>query len=280
MVIRTMTQVVPTRPAVDGLRKAKVEACVLIVERWLIGRLRHRAVLQSRRAERGNRRTAPTAQRGAPIRRLGRTRRALLEELDRPALKPLADRALRVRRMAAARSASIITSRSSRITTGAHVRPRESRGAAHRAHRRDLPQRQADRRASARERQAPAHDDGRAHAVEPSPLRRMDRRAHSREAAKIGPATCRAVASSSSSEQPHPEQGFRSCLGILRLGGATAAKRVEAAAHARIDIGARPTARVKSILEHELDRRPRTNACSGRRRRSRHSNIRGPRYYH
>ena len=40
--MRTVTPVVPTRAAVATLSKAKVEQAVLIVERWLLGRLRRR----------------------------------------------------------------------------------------------------------------------------------------------------------------------------------------------------------------------------------------------
>jgi len=80
--------VLPARPR--RLRdKAKVEACVLIVERWLIGRLRNRRFhsLAKLNAAIGDLLIRLNEER--PIRRLGVTRRRLLEELDRPALKPL-----------------------------------------------------------------------------------------------------------------------------------------------------------------------------------------------
>ena len=56
--------------------------------------------------------------------------------------------------------------------------------------------------------------------------------------------------------RPHPEQGFRACLGIVRLGGPHGAERLEAAAERAIDIGARTYGSVKSILDNHLDRRP------------------------
>jgi transposase len=82
------TAVLPTRPR-RPRDKAKVEACVLIVERWLIGRLRNRVFhsLAELNAAIGDLLSRLNEER--PIRRLGRTRRQLLEELDRPALKPL-----------------------------------------------------------------------------------------------------------------------------------------------------------------------------------------------
>ena len=43
-------------------------------------------------------------------------------------------------------------------------------------------------------------------------------------------------------DRPHPEQGYRACLGIVRLAGSFGAARVEAAAERAIEIGARPMA--------------------------------------
>ena len=82
------TAVLPTRPR-RPRDKAKVEACVLIVERWLLGRLRNRIFhgLAELNAAIGDLLRRLNEER--PIRRLGRTRRQLLEELDRPALKAL-----------------------------------------------------------------------------------------------------------------------------------------------------------------------------------------------
>ena len=56
--------------------------------------------------------------------------------------------------------------------------------------------------------------------------------------------------------RPHPEQGYRACLGIVRLVGSFGAARVEAAAQRAIEIGARTYGSVKSILDSKLDRRP------------------------
>src|SRR5271165_994528 len=82
------TAILPARPY-KPRDKAKVERAVLIVERWLLGRLRRRifyslaelnaAVVEMLR-ELNDERT---------IRRLGVTRRQLLEDVDRPALKTL-----------------------------------------------------------------------------------------------------------------------------------------------------------------------------------------------
>src|ERR1700740_3338124 len=58
------------------------------------------------------------------------------------------------------------------------------------------------------------------------------------DAATIGPATT-ALCNLILDERPHPEQGFRACLGILRLARSYGGDRLEAAATRAIDIGAR-----------------------------------------
>src|SRR5258707_9482316 len=62
------------------------------------------------------------------------------------------------------------------------------------------------------------------------------------DARKIGPATA-ALCEQILEGRPHPEQGYRACLGIVRLVGSFGAARVEAAAERAIEIGApRPMA--------------------------------------
>ena len=75
------------------------------------------------------------------------------------------------------------------------------------------------------------------------------------DARKIGKATA-ALCEQILEFRPHPEQGYRACLGIVRLAGSYGAARVEAAAERAIEIGARTYGSVKSILDNKLDRRP------------------------
>ena len=79
-------------------------------------------------------------------------------------------------------------------------------------------------------------------------------------------------------QRPHPEQGFRACLGIVRLAKSYGEARVEAAAERAIAIGARTYASVKSILDKKLDRRP-AEQRAAEAPTILHANIRGPRYY-
>jgi transposase len=82
------TAVLPARPR-RPRDKAKVEQAVLIIERWLLGRLRHQTFFSLAEVNQAIARLLYRLNEELPIRRLGVTRRQLLEEIDRPALKPL-----------------------------------------------------------------------------------------------------------------------------------------------------------------------------------------------
>jgi transposase len=114
------TAILPARPR-KPRDKAKVEQAVLIVERWLLGRLRHRTFysLAEVNAAIGELLTRLNEER--PIRRLGVTRRRLLEEVDRPALKPLPVPPMSSPSGGSAASVSITTSRWRSITTAFRI---------------------------------------------------------------------------------------------------------------------------------------------------------------
>ena len=98
-----------------------------------------------------------------------------------------------------------------------------------------------------------------------------------RTAASIGPATA-ALCDLILERRPHPEQGFRACLGIVRLVRPFGAARLEAAATRAIEIGTLTYGSVRSILDHKLDRAPPQPPID--EVPLLHANIRGPRYYH
>jgi len=98
-----------------------------------------------------------------------------------------------------------------------------------------------------------------------------------RVAAEIGPGT-EALIAAILSERSHPEQGFRSCLGILRLARTHAPERLEAACQRALEIGARSYTSVNSILKTRLDRRRPDPAADGPA--ISHPNIRGGDYFH
>ncbi len=72
-------------------------------------------------------------------------------------------------------------------------------------------------------------------------------------AGSIGPKT-QELAAAILAERPHPEQGYRSCLGILRLGKRYGEARLEAACARALAVRARSYRHVASILKNGLDR--------------------------
>ncbi len=77
---------------------------------------------------------------------------------------------------------------------------------------------------------------------------------------------------------PHPEMGYRSCLGIIRLGQRYPAKRVEAAAERALVTGAVSYKSLDSILRRHLDQQPLSPPPSAPPLSS-HDNIRGGAYF-
>src|SRR5438105_6005786 len=82
------TAILPTRPC-RPRDKAKVEAAVLIMERWILGRLRNQRFYSLTALNEAIRALLVRVNDQRPIRRLGVTRRQLLEDLDRPVLRSL-----------------------------------------------------------------------------------------------------------------------------------------------------------------------------------------------
>jgi len=98
-------------------------------------------------------------------------------------------------------------------------------------------------------------------------------------AAKIGPQT-RALTEAILADRPHPEQGYRSCLGILRLGKRYGDARLEAACARGMAVGARAYRHIDSILKNGLDRMPlRPSTQPPSTTILNHENVRGPEYY-
>jgi len=100
-----------------------------------------------------------------------------------------------------------------------------------------------------------------------------------RTRAAIGAATA-ALTAVILESRPHPEQGFRACLGILRLLRSYGRDRVEAACARVLEIGARSYGSVQSILQHGLDRHPAAAPSRAGELPLVHPNIRSSRYYH
>ena len=75
-----------------------------------------------------------------------------------------------------------------------------------------------------------------------------------------------------------PEDGYRSCLGVMRLAKTFGRDRLEAACERAVDINARSYSSLHSILKNGLDRQRRTRATD--ESAITHPNIRGADYFH
>ena len=77
--------------------------------------------------------------------------------------------------------------------------------------------------------------------------------------------------------RPHPEQGYRSCLGVIRLGKRFSNERLERACTRALFIGAYNYTSVRSILERGLDTQmpEKVLSCTA----AVHENVRGTGYY-
>ena len=273
------TAILPARPR-RPRDKAKVEAAVLIVERWLLGRLRHRRFYSLAELNAAIGELLRQLNDERPIRRLGVTRRALLEELDRPHLKPLpaepyAYAEWRLRRVGI----------DYHVEVEAHFYSVPYRFARHEVEVRLTPRTVEiflkGERIAVHLRSSGNHR----HTTVPDHMPSSHRRYADwtverirQEAAAIGPATaslCELILE----RRPHPEQGFRSCLGIVRLVRPFGAERVEAAATRAIEIGTLTYGSVRSILDNKLDRQA-AQSWPADPVPVLHPNIRGPRYYH
>jgi transposase len=270
--------ILPARPR-RPRDKAKVEQAVLIVERWLLGRLRHRTFYSLADVNAAIADLMTHLNEHRPIRRLGATRRQLLETVDRPSLRSLP-----------AEPYEFSEWRTCRVGIDYHVEvAAHYYSVPHRFARSEVDARLTVRtveiflkgeRIAAHVRASGNHKHTTVSEHMPSSHRRYAGWTIERiraDARLIGPATA-ALCELILETRPHPEQGFRACLGIVRLAGPHGAERLEAAAERAIDIGARTYGSVKSILDNNLDRRPaRQRAADGTP--ILHANIRGPRYY-
>src|SRR5439155_9682418 len=94
----------------------------------------------------------------------------------------------------------------------------------------------------------------------------------------IGPQTA-ALVEAILADRPHPEQGYRSCLGILRLAKRYGPERLEAACARAVAVRARSYRHVDSILKKGLDRLTPAADTGATTAPVQHENIRGDKYY-
>lgn len=97
-------------------------------------------------------------------------------------------------------------------------------------------------------------------------------------AAKTGPNTA-ALVERILESKPHPEMGYRSVLGLLRLGERYTPERLERAACRALLTGACSYKSVKSILSRSLDGQPLEAGGGESRMGVSHGNVRGSEYF-
>jgi transposase len=227
-----------------------------VVERWILARLRHRTFFSLAELNPAIAALLP-ALNERPFKKLPGCRRAWFERLDRPALRPLPTAPYQYAEWKRARvhvdchieverhyysvpqplvrqevdvrlTATTVECFHRGQRVASHVR------SPHRGQHTTVP-----------EHMPIAH---REHA-EWTPQRLL------RRAEQSGPATAAAVATILAGRR-HPEQGFRACLGVLRLGQQYGADRLEAACRRAMALRACRYPSIASILKTGLDRRP------------------------
>jgi transposase len=259
--------------------KAKVEAGVLMVERWVLAALRNRTFFSLAELNAAIRTLIERINQRS-FKKLPGSRASLFEALDRPALRPLP----------AARYVFGEWSRV-RVHIDYHVevdhhyysvpyplvgKQLEARASAHTVELFHQGVRVASHlRSHARGRHTtlPEHmPEAHRRYAEWTPERLV------RWAGKTGPATARAAEAILGS-RPHPEQGFRACQGLIRLGKSYGPARLEAACARALATGPVSYRRVADILKAGLDRQP-TPTTEATAPGFAHDNLRGPAYYH
>jgi transposase len=259
--------------------KAKVETAVQVVQRWILAALRHRtffSLFELNQAiwqllQRLNER---------PFKKLPGSRKQLFESLDRPALKPLP-----------ATPYSYAEWKKVRVHIDYHV---EIAG-----HYYSVPYQLVKQQLEARISEQTVecfykgkrvashlrcrHKGGHTTVTEHMPQSHRQYAGWSPRrliawAEKSGPSTARLI-SAILSARPHPQQGYRCCLGILRLGKAYGEPRLEAACQRALLLGTQRYKSIESILKHGLDQKPLPEAQDLSLAED-HDNIRGPDYYH
>ena len=96
-----------------------------------------------------------------------------------------------------------------------------------------------------------------------------------RWAAAIGPQT-EGLIVAILANRPHPEQGFRTCLGVLRLYRELSRERAETVSARAVEIGGLTCKSIKALIANYKSARPTTGAGSI----TDHANVRGPGYFH
>jgi transposase len=272
----TGTAIIPARPR-HPRDKPKVESAVLLAQQRILAALRNHTFFSIEQANEAIWEKLELLN-GRKFQRLDVSRRDLYEQLDRPALRPLPLRRyehaewstprvnidyhvdvdrhfysvpyqLVHQRLDARRTATTVELFCKGRRVASHLRSYRKGGYT-----------------TLREHMPPEHQ----RYLEWTPSRILA------WASKTGPRTAE-LAQRILESRPHPALGYRSCLGLLRLGKAHGPERLEAACTRALVIGAASYKSVKSILKNGLDQEPVHSTPS--QAPLLHDNIRGSAYY-
>ncbi len=271
------TTVLPARPY-KARDKAKVENAVLIVQRWILARIRNEVFASITQLNRRIHELLDDLN-ARTMRRYGRSRRELFDTLDGPALRPMPPTRFEYAEW-----------KKATVNLDYHVLFEHHAYSVPHA----FVHEEVWLRATAttieillRGRRIASHPRSYLRGKFTTLAEHMPR-SHREQATwtpsrilawaeKTGPsvrALCEAILLS----RKHPEHGFRSCLGILRLGKKHGDERLEAACARAHQLGARSYRHVASILDKGLDRVP-LDEVDEERSPTTHENVRGADYY-
>lgn len=262
--------------------KAKVEAGVLLVERWIMARLRNERFTSLGEANLAIAKLVEWVN-ARPFKKIDGSRKSLFEELDRPALRPLPAQRYE---FASRKTATVNIDYHVQVLVGPKVR-----------HYYSVPYKLAGEKVEIRvaasvveifhrHRRVASHlrafTGG--FTTDPSHMPESHRR-HAQWtpsriiswATKTGPHTAEMV-EAVMADRPHPEQGFRSCLGIMRLGDRYGSERLEKACQRALRVKSLSYRSIESILKTGLDRQPLPGETP-QRTHPPHTNVRGSDYY-
>jgi transposase len=272
------TAVIPARVG-KPKDKAKVESAVLVAERWILAALRNFTFFSLAELNQAIREKLKELNH-RPFQKLDTTRQKLFETLDRPALKPLPEKPYEYAEW-----------KKPRVHIDYHIEVEghyysvphqlknhqvEVRLTAQTVevlfkHRRVTSHPRSYRKGAfttLKEHMPPAHQKY----LEWTPERMI------RWAQQIGPNTEKLI-NHILENKPHPQQGFRSCLGIFRLGKVYSPERLEAACAYALSIRGFFYKSVESILKKGIDRKNIFGQQSQETLPLSHPNIRGKEYY-
>ena len=271
------TVIIPARPR-KPRDKGKVENAVQVVERWILAPIRNRTFFSLSELNEAVRELLD-ALNNKPFQKLDGSRRTLFESLDKPALRPLPPRRFEY---AEWRKAKVNIDYHVEVDHNYYSVPYQL---VHQAVDVRLTSTTVEMLHEGKRVASHPRATGRGGYITQVQHRPASHQKHlewtpSRLvgwAESIGPQTALLV-KTVLERKPHPEQGYRSCLGIMRLGKSYGSERMEAAATRAVASHACTYQSVKSILERNLDSAPLVSTEPSAPTPT-HQNLRGPSYY-